>query len=62
MFFLWRDGTACAFIKIVMIAGKVTKLPEQRSERLLNALIEIGQEMGTTTDLEELLTVIPKAP
>ena len=38
-----------------MIADKVTKLPEQRSERLLGALIEFGQELASTTDLEELL-------
>jgi PAS domain S-box-containing protein len=46
---------ACAISLNVMIAEKVTKLPEQRSERLLNALIEIGQELASTTDLEELL-------
>ncbi len=38
-----------------MIVEKVTKLPEQRSRRLLNALIEIGPELASTTDLEELL-------
>jgi len=38
-----------------MIAESVTKMPEQKSERLLNALIEIGQELASTTDLEELL-------
>ena len=46
---------ACAMTVSVMTAEKVTKLPEQRSERLLNALIEIGQELASTTDLEELL-------
>lgn len=38
-----------------MIAEKMTILPDQRSERLLSALIEIGQELASTTDLEELL-------
>ena len=30
-------------------------MSEHKSERLLNALIEIGQELASTTDLEELL-------
>jgi PAS domain S-box-containing protein len=39
----------------MMIAENLTKLPEQKSERLLSALIEIGQELASKTDLEELL-------
>jgi len=38
-----------------MIATSLTNISEQKSERLLNALIEIGQELASTTDLEELL-------
>jgi len=33
----------------------LSNISEQKSERLLNALIEIGQELASTTDLEELL-------
>ncbi len=39
----------------VMIATSLSNISEQKSERLLNALIEIGQELASTTDLEELL-------
>lgn len=38
-----------------MIANNLSNISEQKSERLLNALIEIGQELASTTDLEELL-------
>ena len=38
-----------------MIAASLSNISEQKSERLLNALIEIGQELASTTDLEELL-------
>ncbi len=38
-----------------MIATSLSNISEQKSERLLNALIEIGQELASTTDLEELL-------
>jgi PAS domain S-box-containing protein len=38
-----------------MIAATLTQISERKSERLLNALIEIGQELASTTDLEELL-------
>ena len=38
-----------------MIAATLSNMSEQKSERLLNALIEIGQELASTTDLEELL-------
>lgn len=39
----------------VMIATSLSNISEQKSERLLDALIEIGQELASTTDLEELL-------
>ena len=39
----------------MMITNKLSNISEQKSERLLNALIEIGQELASTTDLEELL-------
>lgn len=38
-----------------MISTSLSNISEQKSERLLNALIEIGQELSSTTDLEELL-------
>ena len=40
---------------IVMITASLSNISEQKSERLLNALIEIGHELASTTDLEELL-------
>jgi len=39
----------------MMITKRLSNISEQKSERLLNALIEIGQELASTTDLEELL-------
>ena len=44
--------------RINMISSSVTKITEQKSERLLNALIEIGQELASTTDLDELLDTV----
>ncbi|HKJ30122.1 MAG TPA: hypothetical protein VKA22_07945, partial [Desulfuromonadales bacterium] len=38
-----------------MIATSLPNISEQKSERLLDALIEIGQELASTTDLQELL-------
>lgn len=38
-----------------MIANSLPNISEQKSERLLGALIEIGQELASTTDLQELL-------
>lgn len=38
-----------------MNTNSLPNISEQKSERLLNALIEIGQELASTTDLEELL-------
>ena len=38
-----------------MNTKSLSNISEQKSERLLNALIEIGQELASTTDLEELL-------
>jgi len=38
-----------------MIATNLSNISEQKSERLLSALVEIGQELASTTDLEELL-------
>ena len=38
-----------------MIANGLPNISEQKSARLLNALIEIGQELASTTDLQELL-------
>ncbi|MGK2943402.1 MAG: ATP-binding protein [Desulfuromonadales bacterium] len=46
---------AYALVDHVMITTSLSKISEQKSERLLNALIEIGQELASTTDLEELL-------
>ena len=46
---------AYASIVAVMLTTCLTNISEQKSERLLNALIEIGQELASTTDLEELL-------
>ncbi len=42
----------------MMIATTMTEISEYKSERLLNALIEIGQELASTTDLEELLDTV----
>lgn len=50
-----NDGTACALTADKMIATGLPNISEQKSERLLNALIEIGQELASTTDLQELL-------
>ena len=44
-----------------MIAGNHRQITEHKSERLLNALIEIGQELASTTDLEELLDSVLRA-
>src|SRR5210317_1053701 len=44
-----------ALLVCMMIAASLSNISEQKSERLLNALIEIGQELASTTDLEELL-------
>ena len=38
-----------------MITSRLSNISVQKTERLLNALIEIGQELASTTDLEELL-------
>ncbi len=38
-----------------MITASLSHISEQKSERLLNALVEIGQELASTTDLQELL-------
>lgn len=38
-----------------MITASLPNISEQKSERLLNALVEIGQELASTTDIEELL-------
>lgn len=38
-----------------MITTSLPHISEQKSERLLNALVEIGQELASTTDIEELL-------
>jgi two-component system NtrC family sensor kinase len=38
-----------------MITARISNISEQKSERLLNALVEIGQELASTTDIEELL-------
>ncbi len=43
-----------------MIATSLPNISEQKSERLLDALIEIGQELASTTDLEELLDRVLK--
>lgn len=45
----------------MMIAATLSKISEQKSARLLNALIEIGQELSSTTDLEELLDSVLRA-
>jgi two-component system NtrC family sensor kinase len=42
----------------MMFAPGFPNLSEQKSGRLLNALIEIGQELASTTDLEELLDTV----
>lgn len=39
----------------LMIATSLPNISGQKSERLLDALIEIGQELASTTDLQELL-------
>jgi two-component system NtrC family sensor kinase len=39
----------------MMITNSLSNMSEHKSGRLLNALIEIGQELASTTDLEELL-------
>src|SRR5210317_1515153 len=44
-----------ALLVCMMIAASLSNISEQKSERLLNALIEIGHELASTTDLEELL-------
>ncbi len=38
-----------------MIPFNLSNISEQKSERLLSALVEIGQELASTTDIEELL-------
>lgn len=43
-----------------MIATSLPNISEQKSERLLDALIEIGQELASTTDLKELLDSLLK--
>ncbi len=43
------------------IATSISNMSEQKTERLLNALIEIGQELASTTDLEELLDSVLRA-
>ena len=50
-----KAGTACALTVDTMIATSLPNISEQKSERLLDALIEIGQELASTTDLQELL-------
>ena len=54
-FGLDNNGTACALAINKMIATGLPNISEQKSARLLNALIEIGQELASTTDLQELL-------
>jgi PAS domain S-box-containing protein len=44
-----------------MMIATLPQIPEHKSERLLNALIEIGQELASTTDLEELLDSVLRA-
>lgn len=51
----------CALSFCMMIAANLSNISEQKSERLLNALIEIGQELSSTTDLEELLDSVLRA-
>jgi len=41
-----------------MITNSLSNISEHKSERLLKALIEIGQELASTTDLEELLNSV----
>lgn len=43
-----------------MVPASLPNLSEQKSERLLDALIEIGQELASTTDLQELLDTVLK--
>ena len=50
-----NNGMACALPTNKMIATGLPNISEQKSARLLNALIEIGQELASTTDLQELL-------
>lgn len=45
----------------MMITASLSNISEQKTERLLNALIEIGQELASTTDLEELLDSVLRA-
>ncbi len=38
-----------------MMTASLPNVSEQKSGRLLKALVEIGQELASTTDIEELL-------
>jgi PAS domain S-box-containing protein len=46
---------AYALMICTMMTANLPNVSEQKSGRLLNALIEIGQELASTTDIEELL-------
>ncbi len=54
-FFPVPDGMTYALHIFEMIAASLSNISERKSGRLLNALIEIGHELASTTDLEELL-------
>jgi two-component system NtrC family sensor kinase len=54
-FFIDKDGMSYAIAIYLMNSVNLPNLSKQKSERLLSALIEIGQELASTTDLEELL-------
>ena len=46
---------AYALMICTMMTANLPNVSEQKSGRLLNALVEIGQELASTTDIEELL-------
>ncbi len=45
----------------VMLAESFTNISGEKSARLLQALVEVGQELASTTDLDELLDCVLKA-
>jgi PAS domain S-box-containing protein len=48
------------YLGLVMVPETLPNISEQKSGRLLDALIEIGQELASTTDLQELLDTVLK--
>jgi PAS domain S-box-containing protein len=55
------NGTVYAFKNNQMLVDQFPHIPTDKSARLLRALIEIGQELASTTDLEELLDCVLRA-